>query len=258
MGAEPLRMSGPMGHPPGVQIPEADHLQLFHRALEDADVDEATTALFRIAAAVHDGEAEVAYLAPPSPGRINYAAMQAVGSDVLHDYDGLHRFLAYVEIPDAPLSAIATELRHEAQHARQFNLYGPHFVDLDRILRDLVRTGGAAAYEQLPSERDANAAARAFALEQYADDLARMTGDARFRQYTVEVDAADDLVGETLALIWENASRDQVDDPTGRPLGDVVDELAGDVSDWHQRVADSGVVKVLRTAAQQPLVNVVG
>jgi hypothetical protein len=183
--------------------------------------------------------------------------MRAVGSDLLHEYDGLHRFLALTDVPDAPPGAIATELRHEAQHACQFNLYGPQFVDLDRILRDLVRVTGAVLYEQLPSERDANAAARAFALDNCPDALERMgAGDSRFRQYTVEVEAIGDLLAETEEMIWHNGSRDQVDDHTGRSLGEVVDELAADAARWHQRVADHGAVVVARTAAQLAVVEV--
>ena len=239
-----------------MQISERDHVTLFHEALADAGVDETTTVLFRIAAPVPEGEAEVTYLPPPAPGRVNYAAMRAVGSDLLHDYDGLHRFLAFAEIPEASHGAIATEMRHEGQHAQHFNLYGQHFVDLDRILRDIVRASGAVPYEQLPSERDANAAARAFALANYSDDLEWMAGDARFLQYTRDSARADDLLAETLKRIWENATRDQTDDHTGRPLGEVVDELAADAARWHQRVADDGVALVERTAGQLAVVAV--
>lgn len=80
--------------------------------------------------------------------------MRAVGSDLLHEYCSIHRFMAFVHIDDAPIGAVATELRHEAQHAHHFNQYGPHFIELDRILRDLVRSNTAVAYEERRLDSD--------------------------------------------------------------------------------------------------------
>lgn len=242
-------------HPRAMRISADRHVELLRQALADAEVAEATTVLFRIAAAVPEGEAEVAYLAPPSPGRINYAAMRAVGSDRLHEYSSLHRFMAFVDVPEAPRGAIATELRHEVQHARHFNLYGPAFVDLDRILRDLVRGGDAMSYEDVPTEADANAAARAFALARYSVDLDWMAGDERFRQYAVDIAPADDLLAHTLTMIWENASREQIDAHTSRPLGEVVDELAEDAERWRDQVAAGADFRVTRSADQHAVVE---
>jgi hypothetical protein len=251
-----VKRRGKLRHPRRMQISADQHIELLRGALADAEVPEQTTVLFRIAASPPEGEAEIAYVAPPDAGRINYAAMQAVGSDRLHEYRGIHRFLAFVDVADAPLGALGTELRHEAQHARQFNQHGPHFIDLDRILRDIVRGNTAVRYEQIPSERDANAAARVFALASYAEDLAAMARDDRFQQYTVDVAAADDLLAETLALLWEHAPRDQIDAHTGRALGEVVDELADASATWHQQVSAGADFRVNRDAGQAAVVEV--
>jgi hypothetical protein len=121
-------------------IQRDEHIRLLTDALADAGVAENTTTLFLVAGTPQAEEAEVVYIPPPSVQRINYPLLERVGPTRLHEYNGLHRFAAYQEVDDAPLGAIATELRHETQHAVQFNGYGPHFADLNQLLRDLVRT----------------------------------------------------------------------------------------------------------------------
>jgi hypothetical protein len=169
--------------------------------LAAAEVPEETTVLFLIPTTPPTGEAEVIYQAPPDPTRMNYAALAAVGAQRLYEYRVIHRFAAYQEVDEAPFTAIATELRHEAQHARQFDLFGPKFHELDRILRDLVREHPSARYEGIPTERDANRAASAYASEHYPDDLEAMAEDDRFRQYTVEIRPVEDLIEETVGMI---------------------------------------------------------
>src|SRR2546425_194313 len=108
-------------------IQRDEHIRLLTDALADAGVAENTTTLFLVAGTPQAEEAEVVYIPPPSVQRINYPLLERVGPTRLHEYNGLHRFAAYQEVDDAPLGAIATELRHETQHAVQFNGYGPHF-----------------------------------------------------------------------------------------------------------------------------------
>lgn len=238
-----------------MQIPRDTHVELFQQAHAVADVPEETTVLFLIPTTPPTGEAEVIYQAPPDPTRMNYAALAAVGAQRLYEYRIIHRFAAYQDVDEAPFSAIATELRHEAQHARQFDLLGPKFHELDRILRDLVREHPSARYEGIPSERDANRAASAYASEHYPDDLEAMAEDDRFRQYTVEITSVEDLIEETVGMIRQLAERDQTDEHTGRPLGDVVDELAADAREWRDAVASGANRRVARNADQDGVVR---
>ncbi len=237
-------------------IPRDEHVRLLTAALADADVAENTTTLFLVAARPRADEAEVVYIPPPHPWRINYSLLERISSQLLHAYNGLHRFLAYQEVDEASLGAIATELRHEAQHAVQFNLHGPEFAELNQLLRDLVRTTGGIPYEEIPSECDANRAAAEYAAEEYPDDLEAMARDERFRQYTVEVAAVGDLLAETVAMVWQLADPDETDEHTQRPLSEVVDELRQGASEWNEQVEADADRSVSRQEAQQAVVEV--
>jgi hypothetical protein len=239
-----------------VVISRDEHLELLAQALADAEVAENTTTLFRVEGSPQAGESEVVYIPPPHAWRDNYPLLARVGSELLQEHNGLHRFAVYYEIDDAPLGALATELRHEAQHAVQFNQYGPNFVELNQLLRDLVRSTGGANYEAIPSERDANAAAADYAVEHYAHDLGAMASDQRFCQYTVEIAQVEDLLAETVAMVWQLADRQEIDQHTQRPLGEVVDELQRDASEWNQRVEDGADFTVQRHGDQQAVVEV--
>lgn len=233
-----------------------EHVRLLTDALADAGVAENTTTFFLVAGRPRAREAEVVYIPPPHPSRINYPLLERVGSQLLHQYNGLHRFAAYQEADEAPLGAIATELRHEAQHAVQFNLYGPDFVELNQLLRDLVRTAGGAPYEEIPSERDANRAAAEYAAEKYPGDLDAMDADERFRQYTVEVASVGDLLAEMVEMVWQFAGQDETDDHTQRPLGEVVNELREGATAWNEQIEAGADRSVSRQGAQQAVVEV--
>jgi hypothetical protein len=239
-----------------VQVPRDEHVRLFRDALADANVAEDTTVLFVVEGHAQAEEAQVVYIPPPHAWRHNYPLLERLGEARLHEYGGLHRFAAYQEVDDAPLGAIATELRHEVQHAIQFNQYGPHFAELNQLVRDLVRTTGCRAYEEIPSERDANHAATEYAANRYSEDLPVMGDDDRFRQYTLESLNVGDLLADTVALVWDLTARDQPDEHTGRPIGEVVDELAENAADWHRDVIAGLDLSVRRAEGQEAVVEV--
>jgi hypothetical protein len=239
-----------------VLIPCDEHVRLLTNALADAGVAENTTTLFLVAGRPRADEAEVVYIPPPHPSRINYPLLERVGWQLLHQYNGLHRFAAYQEADEAPLVAIATALRHEAQHAIQFNLYGPDFAELNQLLRDLVRTTGGAPYEEIPTERDANRAAAEYAAEKYPDDLEAMAADERFRQYTGEVAAVGDLLAETVEMVWQLVGRDETDEHTQRPIGEIVAELRQGAAEWNEQIEAGADRSASRQEAQQAVVEV--
>ncbi len=57
----------------------------------------------------------------------------------IHEFNGLHRFATYSELPDAPEAGIAAGLRHETQHAVHFNEYGHGLFNLESVLRLAMR-----------------------------------------------------------------------------------------------------------------------
>lgn len=78
----------------------------------------------------------------------------------------------------------AALLPHEPQHARQLTT-DPRLWDLAELCDDVVRhapTGSGRLYNQLPTEQDANAAAHAFAVNQFGAlrvaEVAKLVGDA--------------------------------------------------------------------------------
>jgi|SRR5579884_323593 len=202
-------------------------------ALEDAAVYEDTAVLLLVAAATPADVSDYAYVPPGHWGQLEHRVARDVG-DRLNDFSDLHRFCVYAEI-DAPEAGPAVGLRHEAQHAFQFNLYGPHFFYLESIMRRAMRrTGRMNEYSQIPSERDANRAAAAYAHARYPAEIGALAADVRFADLVGEPVAVADMLGETIESIWDYASRDEIDDQDAarRRLDEVVEEFAAAVRAW--------------------------
>ncbi len=201
--------------------------------LEDAAVYQDTAVLLLVAGETPLDASDYAYVPPGHWGQLEHRVARDVGHR-LNDFSNLHRFCAYSQI-DAPEAGPAVGLRHEAQHAVQFNLYGPHFFYLESILRRAMRRAGRMSeYSQIPSERDANRAAGAYAHERYSADFEALAADARFADLVDHPRAVVDMLAETIETIWRYASPDDTDDEDaeGRRLGDVVEEFAAAGRAW--------------------------
>lgn len=228
--------------------------RLLRTALEDAEVLEDTTILFVVTGNPPMGAAEYAYL-PPGDWALEVRVLRDVGRQ-LEAFLHLHRFGAYSQVPRTSEAAIAVGLRHEVQHAAQFDLHGPGLLNLDSILRRVMsRAGRADDYRLIPMERDANRAANAYARDRYAADVDALGADPRFQQFVDESDPVVDLVQETADMIWNYTNESVIDDQDThrRQLGAVVPELVLAAERW---TPIDPRYRVKRAAAQPLVVQI--
>ncbi len=200
---------------------------LLRAALEDAGVFEDTAVLFLVAGEPPGDASEYAYLPPGAWGNLEARVLRDVGAR-LGEFSDFHRFGAYANLVAVPEGAIAVGLRHEAEHAVQFNQYGRDLFDLESILRRTMRRAGRMEhYTSTPSEREANRAASEYAHVRYADNIDAMAADERFRHLVEEPQPVANLLDETVATIWEYVDRAATDDEdtNRRSFGVVVPEL---------------------------------
>jgi hypothetical protein len=238
-----------------VLIPRNIHEQLFLEALDYVGLDERCIVLFLVPGPHPQNGPGIAYLPPPDPDQLDYVVFQRVGLDRLYEYRQQHRFAAFRKIDDAPLGAIGTELCHEARHGVQFDAYGPHFIEIDQILRRTL-PNDPALYRQIPMEYDANRVAARFAGERYAGEVQAMAADARFEQYTLDYDAGErNLLDATTAMLWQHADP-QTPDRDGQTLEEVVADLADGVRQWQANRNQPWAHCVARGAAQPRVVAV--
>lgn len=221
---------------------------LLRAALSDAGVSEAAAVLLLVAGTPPGGAVEYAYLPPGSWGDLEVRVLYDA-RDELHQFSHLHRFGMYSEL-DASVASTAVGLRHEAEHAAQYDRYGRALFELESILRrGMRRANRLDEYPQIPIERDANRAAGAYARANYADDIAALAADRRFRQFVEDPAAVGNLIDETVEAIWQYVPRTDVDDQDDeqRTFDVVVPELKQRALAWepmepeHQPARDDGV-----------------
>jgi hypothetical protein len=207
---------------------------LLRAALADARVPEHTAVLLLVPG-YRERATEYAYL-PPGGGpyasfehRVLYDAESR-----LEEFADWHRFVAYAEA-GLPTSALGVGLRHESEHAVQFNQHGHPLAALESILRrGMRRAGRGGDYVRMPAEIEANRAANEFARQNYLEDIEALEADERTRQFVQPLDPVADLVGETVAMIWNYVEPDDVDDQDekGRSFAGVVAELEDEARAW--------------------------
>jgi hypothetical protein len=94
-------------------------------------------------------------------------------------------------------------LRHELEHARRWERSGTAFYEADERLRAKV---GRSGYPQLPTEREANAAALAYARRILTvAELAELRACGEFADLLADDPAPPDVVEATFALLAERA-----------------------------------------------------
>ena len=198
------------------------------RACEDAGLDPRAWIVWIVDAVRPAGTTPIAYLQPAGAvGPTTVFVFRAVGPERVDPYHlTAHRLAIWRELPGLPDAALGPMLRHELEHARRWERSGTEFYEADERLRASV---GRAGYAQLPTEREANAAAAAYVRRTLSpaqiEDL-RACGE--FADLLAADRAPADVVAATLELICErDMSKGQtVDLPSRRTAGPVIELVA--------------------------------
>jgi hypothetical protein len=151
------------------------------------------------------GLAEAGYYRPGGPDVphdwLTPSILRRVPPETLEQYENRHRVAIWSEIPRAPYALLGPLLRHELEHAAQWQRCGRSYIDLDGHLREVWNARSKSErYLRLPSEREAN-----LASAKYADtclDERHMRRLRRSRRYRHLVDdEAPGLESDSLSLM---------------------------------------------------------
>jgi hypothetical protein len=175
------------------------------RACSHAGLDPAAFVVWIVDATRPPGSTPLAYLQPAGEVRDDSVLVfRAVGAERARAYARkAHRIAVWRNLPGIPDVALGPMIRHELAHARRWEESGTAFYEADERLRSAV---DGASYAQLPTEREANADAAAYARESLADvDLARLATVPALAELLAGRPAGD-VVAETLALLGERVA----------------------------------------------------
>ncbi len=150
---------------------------------------------------------------------------------------------------DVPL--IGARLRHELEHAVQWNKHGRPLFDLYDLIRDEIlsrKIGGldgcAGVYiNAIPSEQDANAAAARFLRDCHPDDVPRICADKDNHLLACSLVGPEPLD----ALPWRMIAYmslhpricAQVEQSKGRPLSTLLDDVLGGAGNYWDRLVET-------------------
>jgi hypothetical protein len=175
------------------------------RAREDAGLDRRDCVVFLVKARMPRGAAEAGYYRPGGPDaphdQLIPSILRRVPPDILERYENRHRVAIWAAVPRAPFGLLEPLLRHELEHAAQWQRHGRPYSDLDDYVREAwdVRKH-ADRYLHLPSEREANLAAAAYAHAHLEHEhLRRLHRRRRYRQLVDR--AAPALESDSLSLM---------------------------------------------------------
>jgi hypothetical protein len=175
------------------------------RARDDAGLDRRDCVIFLVKARMPRGRAEAGYYRPGGPDGphdwLSPSVIRHVPPETLERYEHRHRVAIWSEIPGAPYALVDPLLRHELEHAAQWQRHGRSFSDLDGYLRDVLDArSDFQRYLRLPSEREANLAAATYAVLLLDDRrLRRLRRSRRYRQ--VVDHEAPPLESDSLSLM---------------------------------------------------------
>jgi hypothetical protein len=172
------------------------------RVCRDAAIEPETCVAWIVDAARPEGATPIAYLHPA--GRVRRDTVQvfrAVGAERARAFEGsAHRLSVWRHLPGLPESALGPMLRHELAHAERWEQSGTAFFEADERLR---AAADGRTYARLPTEREANAAAAAYAQDALSQvDLAELARIPELAEL-LDAQAPADVVGETLALVGQ-------------------------------------------------------
>lgn len=200
-----------------MQITEAWANRVWPPLVVDAGVGLDRTQLIVVRGARPQGGAEAAYCPPTfdrpldSPGV--YSGIRRIGNRA---YKRHHIIVIFEDLPDRDETSVEALLRHELEHAAQWEQSRAVTDELDVVLKQVI--GGEGAYHETPIERAADAAARAWIRRERGDHDADRLAAAAFPHWQqVPEDAAGlDLHASTIAMLRQRA-----------PIGFLVDMPGG-------------------------------
>lgn len=201
-------------------------------ACADAALDPASFAVFVVDARRPPGTTPIAYLQPGGLVRPDTVLVfQAVGARRAADRAASHRLALWRELPGLPAAALGPMIRHEVEHARRFERSGPRFFEADERLRAAFDRLGSAGYLRIPSEREANSAAAAYARARLAPaELAALAAHDDCRALLTEEQPPSLVVETTLEAIAALDGRDRLGDARERRA--FVAEVAAACAAW--------------------------
>jgi hypothetical protein len=173
------------------------------RACEDAGLDPRAWVVWIVDAARPAGTTPAAYLQPAGEVKPDTVLVfRAVGAERVDRYQlTAHRLAIWRALPGLPDAALGPMLRHELEHARRWERSGTAFYEADERLRASV---GRSGYAHLPTEREANAAAAAYARRTLTtSELAELGACGEFADLLADNPPPADVVKATLALLGE-------------------------------------------------------
>jgi len=177
------------------------------RACGDAELDPGAVVVWVVDAVRPPGATPIAYLQPAGEVRADTVLVfRAVGAGRAEAHRlAAHRLALWRSLPGLPDAALGPMLRHELEHARRWERSGVAFYEADERLRALA---GPDDYARLPTEREANAAAGAYARRALApaelDALRRVPELAGL----LAAEPPADVVAETAALLRARLGED--------------------------------------------------
>jgi hypothetical protein len=195
------------------------------RACEDAGLDPRAFVVWLVDAVRPPGTTPIAYLQPAGEVRAGTVLVfRAAGGERVRRFRlKAHRLALWRELPGYPDVALGPMLRHELEHARRWERSGTAFYEADERLRAAV---GKHGYPELPTEREANGAAAAYARRILgAAELEELSDCTELTGVLTGQPAPPDVVEATFALLGERvetAPASIAPDPDGPVI-----ELAG-------------------------------
>src|SRR3954447_27028139 len=112
------------------------------RARENAGLDARGCVVYLVKARMPQGAAEAGYYRPGGPDgphdQLMQSVLRRVPPEMLEQYEYRHRVAIWSEIPGAPYALLDPLLRHELEHAAQYQRHGRPYSDFDGYLRDAL------------------------------------------------------------------------------------------------------------------------
>jgi hypothetical protein len=213
-------------------------------ATQDAGLDPSELRLYRFAGNASPRNQKAAYV---SPGDVVIPGSSwPVGSE---SDDDLARHRVGVWTDADPTIRLAA-LRHELEHARQYEAHGRAIFSLTNLIKEVIglRTvvGWGVLVQTLPIEADAHAAAATLALARYPGEVERLLSekheDSVILRSVSGPEPVETLPMRTVCFAYQYATLSErwAKEYRGMPFEDLVDSVwAGAGAVWRRLHADA-------------------